>query len=203
MTSNNEIKRIVVVGAGGVGFWSSVILARESMGRVVQVWDDDTFEGGNGFQRLPRVSTPSQFKTSFLRGFVGMAMGDTPPEVVSRRFSPEEIRGLGGFSTTLIVDATDMPLEPRRLLWEAAQAAGAILVRGSYDGNGACIVAWGLPWASARALEGGYSQVPTLAQSFTIAGILVQAVHKFLRTGEQEQVVVRIEPGGSVNNVSS
>ncbi len=182
---HEKITEIWVVGLGGVGFWLAAVLARESTGRKVIGFDDDTFEGGNGFRRLPRVSDPKMLKTDRLKGFIALTMGDQPIETVNRRLTPEYIeeQGIDDLSNVLVVDCTDMGLAARGPLWDGLISLGAMRLRVSYDGNGTVVVARGLPLGEPVA-GGGYEMIPTLAQSLTAGGLGAQAVHKLLNGHE-------------------
>lgn len=176
----SEIKRVVVIGAGGVGFWLSVCLRRDVPDVELIVYDNDTFEGGFGAQRLPYVANKATKKVDFLKGFVGMVMRDSAPTVYACKFDGGLI-GINEPEATLIVDASDMGLEDRRPLWAACREAGCQMLRVSYDGNGIVVVARGLPLASKPG--GGYSQVPSMAQSLWAGGVGAAAVEKLLRGG--------------------
>ena len=182
----NEIKRVVVMGAGGVGWWLVTALCREPMGREIVVYDDDTFEGGQGAKRLPWQTDPGQFKVDALRRYVRVVMGDNPPRVFCHRLTSETVQALFG-PTELVVDCTDMGLETRRPIWQSLQEAGVRMLRVSYDGNGVIVIARGLPLSSRPG--GGYALVPSMAQAMAAGGLGAQAVHKLLKgeeVGDQE-----------------
>lgn len=186
-----EIKEIFVMGAGGVGFYLATILARENGGRKLTVWDDDTFEGGQGYKRLPVPTDPKQKKVNFLAGFVSMSMGDVPPNIVGARITVDGIKDVD-LSHVLVVDCTDMALEPRQKIWEAFSQAGAKAIRVSYDGNGMVVVQPGLPFNDQIA-GGGYTRVPSLAQSFTAAGLGAQIVHQILEDKPWTPVAINVQ----------
>jgi len=177
----SEIKRVIVVGAGGVGFWLTVALRRDKPDLEVIVYDDDNFYGGYGAQRLPHVSNKETKKVDFLKGFVRMVMRDEPPTVYSTKFV-EEFHGLNSHTDTLVVDATDMDLNRRRPIWDTCRAAGCQMLRVSYDGNGIVVISRGLPFSTNPG--GNYARVPTLAQSLWAGGVGAAAVEKLL-AGEE------------------
>jgi len=176
--SPDEITEIWIMGAGGIGFYLTTILAREPAGRRIVVFDDDNFIGGHGHERLPRVDDPNTKKVDFLNFFIAVGMGDNMVEVHKERLDVKTFRGKD-LSNVLIIDATDMGTNSRRVIWAAGMKKGATFLRASYDGNGVVLVAWGLPLADNDA--SGYALVPTMAQSFTIAGLAAQVIHQFFK----------------------
>lgn len=176
---SEPIKRIIMIGAGGVGFWMATALRRDVPDVELIVYDSDDFEGGFGAQRLPYVGDKKTKKVDFLRGFIRMVMRDSPPLVISQRFEDPKREWVSERESTLIVDCTDMELEARKVMWANCRAWGAQMLRVSYDGNGIVVVARGLPLASKPG--GGYSQVPSMAQSLWAGGVGAAAVEKLLR----------------------
>lgn len=184
---SNEIRfdSVHVVGAGGVGWPLTVALCRESRGARIHVWDDDTFEGGNGHWRLPKVSNRTVKKVDFLKGHVRMVWGEEPPIGHAERFTG---LGVGLTERSLVVDCTDCPMAEREVWWKECQGMGAAMLRVSYDGNGIVVVARGLPiWAP----TGGYELIPSLAQSFLAGGLGAAAVHRLMDGGVVEDMEVR------------
>lgn len=177
-----EIKRVIIIGAGGVGFWLTVSLMRDKPGLEVIVYDDDTFVGGFGAQRLPHVANKETKKVDFLKGFVRMVMRDEPPKVFPVKLTPTMFPGLDPMTETLLVDCSDMPLDVRKPIWDEARKAGCQMLRVSYDGNGIVVVARGLPFSTNPG--GNYARVPTLAQSLWAGGVGAAAVEKLL-AGEE------------------
>lgn len=184
-----EIKRVVVIGAGGVGFYLVAAMRRDRPDVELIVYDDDSFEGGNGYRRLPKVSNPATKKVDFLKGWVRMVMGDVPPATITSKFSIADIR-FADARDTLVVDASDMGLEDRQPLWKACREAGAQMLRVSYDGNGIVVIARGLPLSSKPG--GGYALVPTMAQSFAAGGLGAMAVQLLLDGKEVRDYQVQI-----------
>lgn len=175
----SEIKRIVVIGAGGVGFWLVTALRRDIPNIEIVVYDSDNFEGGFGAQRLPYVANKATKKVQFLNNFVQMAMRD--PAITARpyRFSEAEPKLIvDAVKPTLIVDCTDMDLEHRKPIWEACRDVDYAMLRVSYDGNGIVVVSRGLPFATNPG--GNYAIVPTMAQSQWAGGVGAAAVQKLL-----------------------
>lgn len=173
----SEIKRVVILGAGGVGFHLAVALCRDWPDVEKIVYDDDSFEGGMGAWRLPKVADPKQLKVEKLRGYIRMVMGDVPPDGVSRKFT--ELDAMLVTENDLIVDCTDMGLDRRRPLWQMLKETGAVMLRVSYDGNGCVVVARGLPLCASDA--GGYAVVPNYAQSMMAGGLGAEAVGLLLK----------------------
>lgn len=171
--------RLIVIGAGGVGFWLGVALSRA--GIEYEIWDNDNFEGGLGHTRLPAIENTKTKKVDYLKGFIMAAMGDAAPTVFRYKFDPTKITGeteiLSRLKGALIIDASDMGLPTRKKIWEAALEAGARMLRVSYDGTagGIVTVSEGLPFANKRT-GGGYVDVPTLALSLVAGGIGATAV---------------------------
>lgn len=174
--------RVLQVGAGGVGFWMAAALARAHVD--LTVFDTDTLQGGLGWSRVPKAS-PSTKKTSLLRGFCVAVMGDGAPKIVEERFL-----GLEASPGDLVVDASDMSLHLRKIVWEVARAHGARVLRVSYDGrNDTVVVAEGLPLSGAP--NGGYAAAPSLALSMAAGGIGALAVLRIL-DGYSEHVEFQI-----------
>jgi len=192
--SGKKIERIVLVGAGGVGFWLAVALRRDRPDVELVVYDADNFAGGQGARRLPKVNNPETKKVDFLKGWVRMVMGDQPPEVIATKLTAEAFSFGQVMDETLVVDASDMGLEVRRPLWEACRKAGCQMLRVSYDGNGCVVVARGLPLSSKPG--GGYTRVPTLAQSLWAGGVGAAAVERLLAGEEVGDYQMEL-PGGA------
>ena len=192
---SNEIKRVVIIGAGGVGFWLTVALRRDNPQLEIVVYDDDNFEGGFGAQRLPYVANKATKKVQFLNNFVQMAMRDPALTPNAIKLSTEIVESDPAeyWAESLVVDATDMPLEPRREIWQALREAGAAMLRVSYDGNGIVVVSRGLPFATNPG--GNYAIVPTMAQSQWAGGVGAAAVQKLLAGQEVGDYQMEL-PGG-------
>lgn len=186
-------ERIEVIGAGGVGFWMAIGLKRDLGDFPIRVWDDDTFEGGTGDKRLPRVQNVHAKKVSMLRGWGRMVMGDRPVETVEKRFNGKEEESWTG---ALIVDCTDSPILSRKRFWNAAIKRGAVMMRVSYDGIGPVVVSRGLPMVSKDAVGGGggYASIPNMGQTFTAAGLGAQCVLCELKGIEWENQFVSVLP---------
>lgn len=178
-------RTIHLVGAGGVGFWTAVGLARFAVGNVI-VYDDDTLEGGLGHMRLP-MAMPATRKVDLLVGFIRISVGGQVPTVVAKRFTGRtEVR-----KGDLVVDCSDAELPARRRMWNAARKAGARCIRISYDGaNGIIVVAEGLPFATISA--GGYTNVPSFALSLAAGGIGAEIVHRMLEGNHRGHIEFQI-----------
>jgi hypothetical protein len=187
-----EIKRVVVLGAGGVGFWLTIALCRDWPDVEKIVYDSDTFEGGFGRFRLPAVSDPKQLKVQKLSGFVRMVMGDRAPIIESKKLTAADavFWSVELSKQTLVVDATDMGLKDRKHLWAVLRECGCQLLRVSYDGNGCVVIARGLPFCASDA--GGYAMVPTLAQSMLAGGLGAEAVGILLQGYDIEDYQVQV-----------
>lgn len=180
-----KFNKIIIAGAGGVGFWLTIALCRTLRGTIpIEVYDPDTFEGGQGYLRLPRADS-SRYKVNVLESFIASSfiMRDYPPTTYRRRLTPEDFRGWDR-RDTLVVDCTDMDQEPREALWEVIRHSGATGIRVSYDGLGIATISPGPPMMTGDATDGGYNIVPNLAQSFGAAGLGAQAVLYTLYTGK-------------------
>lgn len=189
----SEIKRVIVVGAGGVGFGLTEALCRDKPDLEIIVYDDDNFLGGYGAQRLPKVVNKETKKVDFLRGYIRMVMGDRPPIVRDRKFDELEAEAECGPST-LFVDASDMSLEQRQPIWRAVRATGCETLRVSYDGNGIVVISRGLPFSTNPG--GNYSRVPTRAQSLWAGGVGAAAVEKLLAGEEVGDYQMELKGGG-------
>lgn len=192
---SSSLNSVVIMGAGGIGFWLSVSLMRDlNRDIAISVFDDDNFLGGMGAKRLPLVRNTETLKVDFLKGFVRMVMGDRSPAVFGVRFETDiATTGHPAYTDlhrTIIVDCTDMALEPRRAIWDVTRARGAKMLRVSYDGNGVVVVAGGLPLVDRAG--GGYALVPSLAQSFAAAGLGAMAIERLLDGKDVDEFQVQI-----------
>jgi len=189
-----KFERVVVAGAGGVGYWLLWALCRMVGGNIkIEVYDPDNFDGGNGFRRLPRPARKETAKVDLLKGQIGFVMGDTVPTVHIKYLNPEDFKS-GDWSKTLVLDCTDMGQKKRAEWWDALAKSGARGLRISYDGLGIATISPGPPMLPPGADEndGGYQILPTIAQSFTAAGIGASAVMYFLETGDPLELQVHI-----------
>lgn len=193
-----KFTKLIILGAGGVGFWLVVALMRMvNLGDVdVTVYDDDTLEGGNGFRRLPHTFDQAQYKVALLEEFLKMVMGSDIPHCVRERLTPTLIAKMDEdyfpWKETLIVDATDMADGPRKDVWDLARLCGATLMRVSYDGIGVIVVSPSIPFASKRGQTTGYALMPDQGQTFAAAGLGAMAVKKALLSGEITEMQVQI-----------
>lgn len=188
----NKIQKpdvVVIIGAGGVSFYAAVALLRDTALPIVVI-DPDTVSG-TGATRLPYAESPTTRKIDLLSTFSLFAMGGRQP-LTSPTFAASSAHLMGlvhqklGMSmfceeaeskSYLILDGTDMSLVQKRSLFEPFIDQTYPLctyLRGSYDGNGWVVVSHGLPFASDAGV-GGYTRIPTLAQSLVAGGILAQA----------------------------
>lgn len=166
-----------------MGYWLTGILCRclASTDVRVEVYDKDTFEGGSGYLRLPKAWDRSQFKVELLAAQVAFVMGDRPPKVHKQFLTPDDVRARD-WRGTIFVDCTDMG-EGREELWNAIEQAGAVGIRGSYDGRGQRTISPGPPLSVGTPVA-GYDVPPNFAQCISAAGDLAQAVLYLLYTGK-------------------
>lgn len=182
--------KVIICGAGGVGYWVSCALSRAGVEHAV--YDTDTFAKGTGYARLPRVTNPDTKKVAHLRGFTIAVLGDRPPTVVDKLFTGTEVE-----AGDLVVDCSDMELgdfrskKSRKSIWKIAQERGARCLRISYDGkNNTVVVAEGLPLFGRKG--GNYSERPGFALSLMAGGIGAIAVQKIL-SGYSEHIEFQIQ----------
>lgn len=162
---------VIIMGAGGIGFYLAVLLAR--LGIDTTVYDDDNFSGGLGAARLP-AAAPSTLKVDALKGFIAVSMRDKRPITIARRFTGDEIE-----ENDLLVDCSDMPILLRKEVWDKVKKTGARAVRVSYDGrSNVVVVAEGLAFSSNP--RGGYADMPTMALSFVASGVGATVVQKIV-----------------------
>lgn len=170
--------RTHVVGLGGVGFWLGAALVRATPPGSMVCWDNDNLTGGLGHRRLP-LATPETQKTDLFRGFLLVTMGDELPVLNNKRFTGVEMD-----AGDIVIDCTDMPLARRRIVWNRARAAGAKMIRVSYDGrDSVVVVSSGLPMVGRK--EGGYAEVPSLALSLAAGGIGAEIVRHWMTKPEK------------------
>ncbi len=181
MSEEKKEPTIHIIGAGGAGFWTALALVRAVPDpRRITVYDTDDLQGGLGHSRLP-VATSTTKKVDLLRGFIRVAMGDTPPTMKLALFTGDEpVEG------DLVVDCSDMRTgdadDPtsRAAMWARARAKGARIVRVSYDGaNSTVVIAEGLPFKT-EGQDAGYAAVPSLPLSLMAGGMGAEAVKRML-----------------------
>lgn len=168
----NERRTVHIVGAGGVGFWLAVGLARTPVDKVI--YDDDNLAGGLGHTRLPNA-TSSTLKVKLLEGFLRVNFGGQMPVFKAERFTGNEVR-----PDDLVVDCSDMPGTARRQIWQLAERNGARLLRVSYDGAASTVViAEGMP-LTGNERAAGYASVPSLGLSLAAGGLGAEVVIRML-----------------------
>jgi len=178
-----EIKRVVIIGAGGVGFWLTIALMRDiAAGILVEVWDDDDIGvTGNGHFRMPLTLVGAK-KVDLLADFVSYKMGDRRITPIDKRLEPAYLRGRTE-TETLFVDCTDMKTADREALLNMIRLANGKYLRVSYDGLGIVTVSPGVPF-DVEGAPGGYQMMPDLDVSFIAGGIGARAVRKVLEENE-------------------
>lgn len=178
--------RIVIAGAGSA-FWLVVALCRELEDQdvIIEVWDDDTFEGGNGIKRLPRPHDLKQYKVTYLQTFIKHVMGNNPPEVHPEKLLPSHFLE-GDWSKTIVVDGTDMGRLQRESFWSQLEQHGIKGIRLGLDGTGISCVSPGPPiyMGDEEEQHSEYTKTPWLGQVFRSVGMGAEAILYLLYTGK-------------------
>lgn len=178
------MQRILIAGAGGVGFWLALALSRLVPHEIV-VFDDDDLSG-TGATRLPDVrpfGRPLKKKVDLLK-FICPGVDVRAEKLTPAAVSPD----------TIVVDATDMSHADRRALCAAARAAGSKYLRASYDARPdgfVVVVAAGVGFTTNPA-RGGYTLPPSIAQAMLGGGFAADVISRFLR-GEDVVLPARLE----------
>jgi hypothetical protein len=116
--------RILIAGAGGMGFYLSLCLAAEHR---ITVYDDDTAEGMRN--RLIVPSTPSAAQEGEVARKVEiLAFLDHRVQIV-----PERLTAANMVPCDVIVDATDLSSSERQAIAALAREHGVRYIRASYD----------------------------------------------------------------------
>lgn len=196
----SDYNYIFIVGAGGVGFWTTVGLTRESVFERVRVYDPDTVEGSGG-RRLPihpeaTVTNNPPHKVAVLADFIEFTMGETVPFRTNFHAGPftEQVYRVNYSIKPLIVDCSDMATELKQYHFKQAIEDRRYL-RISYDGNGWVTVAKGLPIGPPTVQ--GYAVVPNMAESLAAGGIGASAVLTVFNHGLDalSEYQVRVQTG--------
>lgn len=184
--SRNELRRyapggaIIVMGAGGLGWWTVAGLLRcEDITNKFIIYDEDDFVGGNGKKRLPIPANETTRKVNELAGWLTEWMFTPVSDRVSvknYKFTNASIYDLR--CVALILDCTDAPISSRNAIYEAAWEAGIPVLRGSYDGE---MVTFGYRPPDSVVDDGGYNLVPNMAVTFAAAGMVAESVRRYLR----------------------
>lgn len=189
-------RKIIIIGAGGVGYWLSMALCRLYDEVIpIEVYDPDTFEGGSGFKRLPKAYNKSNFKVDLLKSQIAIIMGNKPPLVTKGYYLSETITSTTNLSNTLIVDCTDMNSIVRQTLWDETRKAGAVLIRVSYDGNGIVEVSGGLPFRKTGTSSSGYRIEPHIGHALLAAGLGASIVDAYIKTGQISEIQINLPKG--------
>lgn len=178
---------IIIAGAGGVGFWTSLSLSRLLAERIV-VFDDDALEGA-GASRLLNVRPLGRAfeKKVHLLKFLASSV-DVRAEKFSRAHA--EVLSAGD----LLLDCTDLSVEQRQEFVELARERGAEYLRASYDLRAdvfVVVVARGLGF-SRNPQRGGYTFPPSIAHAMLAGGFVADVAYR-LRRGEQVELPARLE----------
>jgi len=184
--SRNELRSydpsgaIIVMGAGGLGWWTVAGLLRcEDITNKFIIYDEDDFVGGQGKKRLPIPANETNRKVNELAGWLTEWMFAPVSDRVSvktYKFTNASIFSVR--SVALILDCTDAPISSRNIIYEAAWEAGIPVLRGSYDGE---MVTFGYRPPDSVVDDGGYNLVPNMAVTFAAAGMVAESVRRFLR----------------------
>lgn len=184
--SRNELRSydpngaIIVMGAGGLGWWTVAGLLRcEDITNKFIIYDEDDFVGGQGKKRLPIPANETTRKVNELAGWLTEWMFAPVSDRVSvktYKFTNASIFSVR--SVALILDCTDAPISSRNIIYEAAWEAGIPVLRGSYDGE---MVTFGYRPPDSVVDDGGYNLVPNMAVTFAAAGMVAESVRRYLR----------------------
>lgn len=208
--------KIIILGAGGVGFWLTTALARQlPLGTKLTVADTDIMEG-SGAERLPRGSVfgrtyEGMTKLAALDRFTAYVGRTVPLMLLPERVTAANVVGVseayhepgtcdecdalrteyGGPLYDLVIDCTDMNIPDRQAIKDAV---GAAYLRISYDiadGRAFVIVADHLPF-SAEPDRGGYQQPPGFAHAMFAGGVGAEVVLRRM-AGQTVELPVRVE----------
>lgn len=175
--------RVVIAGAGSA-YWLVIALCRDLAGSIpIEVYDDDTFDGGNGFRRLPKAKDPTIYKVDLLKAQIIHVMGDFPPIIHRRRLTSSDLL-YGDWTRTLVIDATDMDHLSRKEWWKSLKSSGGKGLRVALDGTGIATVSPGPPMISGDGGRQGYGVTPNLSQAMRAAGQGAESIIYYLLTGK-------------------
>jgi hypothetical protein len=183
--TGGELMNIIVIGAGGVGFWTALALSRSQ--RLI-VFDDDTLDG-TGAERLPdtRIFGRAFDKKIELLKFIAQNI-----EVRNEKFSHHHAQVLS--ANDILLDCTDLSSEERREFVEVAKSRSARYIRASYDLTARSfivVVACGIGF-SRNPARGGYTIPPTISHAMIAGGFVSDVVNRILRD-EQIKLPARLE----------
>lgn len=163
---------------------------------ILEVYDPDNFIGGSGDKRLPKVSKPDMKKVDLLGMQIRNIMGDMLHRAYASYLVADDFK-IGNWKQTVVVDATDAPIDKRRVWWDAAKAAGARVIRASYEGHnglggGIALVSKTLPFQKSGDTSGNYASAPDQSLSFLAAGLAASMIRELVRSGRIEDIQVEI-----------
>lgn len=109
----NDIRYpVTIIGAGGIGSWTALQLAKCGYPRIV-IWDDDRVEAGNCPNQVYRPDQVGDMKVEALAEIV-MALTETELNYYSRKFTATDtLKGM------VVVGVDSMAA--RKLLWSKAR----------------------------------------------------------------------------------
>lgn len=151
------------------------------------------------------IRDPGRHKVDTLLMHIRNFMGDAVEiKSFARKLEPFDFEQ-GNWAGTLVIDTTDGPMDERRAWWNAAKNAGAVVIRGSYEGRtetagGIAVVATSLPFQKTGDNGGNYNSVPSMPLSFLAAGLVGEAVLEMLRSGFIQPIRFEMPVQGDISN---
>jgi hypothetical protein len=171
---------VIIIGAGGLGWWLTAALMRcADITNQFCIYDDDDFVGGNGSKRLPRPGRETRLKVKELEGWLTewlMGQEYRRAEFKGYKFNLNNL--YGHTAVALIVDCTDAPISSRLPIYQEAWNYGIPVVRGSYDGE---MITFSYRPPDSVVDDGGYNLVPNMAVTFAAAGMVAESVRRVLK----------------------
>lgn len=173
---------VIVLGAGGVGWWLIGAMSRMNITHPVGVYDPDTFQGGNGKKRLPIPEKESKHKVRELREWLTEWQPDLPfaLQTYAMPFAPSTLLDYkrSGSGIRLVVDCTDARPSLRKQIWNACSDWGIPYVRLSYDAQ---IVSWSHTPPLSVVDNGNYENIPNMGMTWIAGGFGAEMVRRTLR----------------------
>lgn len=171
---------VIIIGAGGLGWWLTAALMRcDDLTNEFVIYDDDDFQGGNGAKRLPRPGRVDRKKVNELSGWLTeWCMGAEFKRLTAKSYRFTHTNLYGFNRVALIVDCTDAPISTRIPIYQEAWNNGIPVVRGSYDGE---MITFGYRPPDSVVDDGGYNLIPNMAVTFAAAGMVAESVRRVLK----------------------